>query len=548
MHHCGPMKIERGSALWGKGSRGALLVLALLAIVAAFAASARADSGRTAWVPSYLVTQAQTNPDQLFNVIVQGQPGDNSGSVAAIFTSNKTDGTPGKLKAQFQSINGVAGSVTGKDLLKLAQSQHVASIVPDVSESSQDYLSQLVWQQTVNLLPTLGWGLSPAPKAPTIAIVDSGVDRSKLQDFGARVVASVDFSGTAQNADDEGHGTMVAGLAAGAGLYGGVARNANLVSLRTSDRTGASRMSDVILACDWILQNKDKYGIRVANFSMRSSVPSSFRYDPLDKAVEALWFRGVVVVAAVGNYGVNGQPTKIQYSPGNDPFVISVGALDTNGTAQAIDDKPASWSAYGHTLDGFAKPDLSAPGRWMVAPVPMGSYLATSAPDRVVAPGYMWMSGTSLAAPVVSGAAAAVLAVHPTWTPDQVKGALMRTAQRLASDSAHAGGVGEVNVGKAAALTTAPNPNTNLDRFLTTDANGRTAFDGTTWMYSLKGATDWSATDWSSTDWSATDWSATDWSATDWSATDWSATDWSATDWSATDWSATDWSATDWSQ
>jgi subtilisin family serine protease len=312
MRNCGQFMNERGSALWGKGSRGAAVLVAVLAVFSAFAASARADGSAQAWVPSYLVAQAQANPDQLFNVVVQGRPGDNSASVAAIFTSARSAGAPGQLKAQFQSINGVAGSITGKDLLKLAQSNHVASIVPDVKESSQDYQSQLVWQSTVNLLPTLGTLLAPAKQAPAIAIVDSGVDASKLQDFGARVVASVDLSGTAQAADDEGHGTMVAGLAAGAGLYPGVARNASLVSLRTSDRTGASRMSDVIRACDWILQNKDKYGIRVANFSMRSSVPSSFRYDPLDKAVESLWFHGVVVVAAVGNYGVAGQPVKIQ--------------------------------------------------------------------------------------------------------------------------------------------------------------------------------------------------------------------------------------------
>jgi len=172
--------------------------------------------------------------------------------------------------------------------------------------------------------------------------------------------------------------------------------------------------------------------------------------------------------------------------------------------------------------------------------------LADSAPDRVLAPGYMWMSGTSLASPIVAGAAAQVLARHPNWTPDQVKGALMLSASRTAAG--HAGGTGEVNAAKAASLLSPPNPQTNLDKFIATDANGNRYFDGTTWMNTVRTATDWSATDWSATDWSATDWSATDWSATDWSATDWSATDWSATDWSATDWSATDWSATDWSQ
>src|SRR4029077_12491856 len=157
---------------------------------------------------------------------------------------------------------------------------------------------------------------------PAIAVVDSGIDATKVGDFGARIVANVNLSSLSPHAtgDDEGHGTMVAGLAAGAGsLYPGVARNAPIVGLRTADASGASRMSDVIAACDWILQHKTQYNIRVANFSMASSAASSFRYDPLDAAVEKLWFNGIVVVAAVGNYGTAGAPVQVAHAPGNDP-------------------------------------------------------------------------------------------------------------------------------------------------------------------------------------------------------------------------------------
>jgi serine protease AprX len=545
----------RANALWGRGGgkRAAFLVsfaLLVLAFVpaASFASNGNGNGNTSAFVPSTLRDQATQNPDKIFDVVVRGKAGERSASIATYFTTGQ--GTA-KLKKQFYSIAGVAGSLSGADLLKLANNNHVLSIVPDsvLASTSTAYVDQEEWRTETGIASLWGTALAPAPQAPAIAIIDSGVDASKAGDFGTRVVASVNFCSTCTDGttDDEGHGTMVAGLAAGASsTYPGVAQNAPIVSLRTADANGASKLSDVISACDWILANKATYNIRVANLSMVNSAKSTFRYDPLDAAVERLWFNGVVVVAAVGNYGT-GAPVQVAYAPANDPFVISVGALDTQSTTVSSDDTVAPWSAFGHTLDGFSKPEISAPGRWMIAPVPMGSTLPTAAPDRVVAPGYMWMSGTSLAAPIVSGAAAQILASHPSWTPDQVKGALMSTASKLPLATSFSGGVGELNAVAANAVVTPPNPQSNLDKFITTDANGNPVFDQASWFNTVSTTPSWTATDWSATDWSATDWSATDWSATDWSCTDWSATDWSATDWSATDWSATDWSATLWS-
>jgi serine protease AprX len=486
------------------------------------------------------MANAQASPAATFDVIVQGRPGQNSASIAKDF-----GGVAGQTKRAFYSINGVAGSLTGAQLVKLAQNNHVLAITPDVLLGSTSYSSQEVWRATTGVSSLWGTpnplGLLVAPQAPAIAIVDSGIDSSKVADFGARVVAHVDFCSlcpAGSTGDLEGHGTMVAGLAAGNGsLYPGVARNANLVDLRTTRADGASRTSDVLAATDWILQNKDKYGIRVANYSMRSANPSSFRFDPLDKAVESLWFNGVVVVAAAGNFGVENTPQAMRFAPGNDPFVITVGATQTQSTTTPSDDTVAPFSAFGHTPDGFTKPDISAPGRMIISTVPMGSTLPTTVPDRVVAPGYMWMSGTSLAAPIVAGAAAQVLANHPTWTPDQVKGALMKSASRLSAVSNDAGGVGELNAARAVALNSAPNPQKNLDKFIAPDANGQLFFNGDAWAAAVASQTDWSETDWSETDWSETDWSETDWSETDWSETDWSETDWSETDWSETDWS-----------
>jgi serine protease AprX len=544
---------ERNSALWGTGSRGGdpravkaglrlAAVAASLAAIVAFPATAAAGSVN-AFVPTQLMANAQASPTATFNVIVQGRPGQNSAGIARDF-----DGVAGRIKRAFYSIDGVAGSLTGAQLVKLAQSNHVLAITSDVRLESSAYQSQEVWRDTTGvstLWKTFSRPSSLAPQAPAIAIVDSGIDSSKVADFGARVVTHVDFCSlcpAGSPGDLEGHGTMVAGLAAGAGsLYPGVARNANLVDLRTTGADGASRTSDVLAATDWILQNKDRYGIRVANYSMRSANPSSFRFDPLDAAVESLWFNGVVVVAAAGNYGVENTPQVVRYAPGNDPFVITVGATGTQGTKTASDDTLAPWSAFGHTLDGFAKPEISAPGRMLISAVPMGSTLATTAPGRVVAPGYMWMSGTSLSAPIVAGAAAQVLALHPGWTPDQVKGALMASATPLLSVGGYAGGVGEVNAAAAAAVASPTNPQSHLNAFVAPDVNGRLQFNGDAWLATVA-STDWSETDWSETGWAQTDWSETDWSETDWSETDWSETDWSETDWSETDWSETDWS------
>src|SRR5919112_2790313 len=291
--------------------------------------------------------------------------------------------------------------------------------------------------------------MGPAPQAPAIAIVDSGVQARS--DFGGRLVASVNLCSLCtdgSSADQEGHGTMVAGIAAGSGAYAGGAQNAPIVSIKTANGDGQSRTTDVIAAADWIVQNAKKYNIRVANFSLAGATDTSIRFDPLDRAVEALWLNGIVVVAAAGNHGQGG-PVSMSYAPGNDPFVITVGALDQNGSSDPYHDTGPSWSAYGKTMDGFSKPDLSAPGRYMVAPTPMDSSIAKTVPDRIVSDGYIWMSGTSFSAPVVSGAAAQILARHPAFTPDQVKGALMLSANYLPNVGGNAGGLGEIDAGIA---------------------------------------------------------------------------------------------------
>src|SRR5205085_1680570 len=152
--------------------------------------------------------------------------------------------------------------------------------------------------------------------------------------------------------------------------------------------------------------------------------------------------------------------------------VITAGASDTGGTIASNDDINAPWSAYGYTNDGFMKPDVGAPGRYIVGPVPPSATLMTDKPANIVGAGYMQLSGTSFSAPVVAAAAEYVLAMHPSWTPDQVKGALMATAASAPSAASRSLGVGEVKAQAAASMIAPPNPNKALDAFVKPDPAG----------------------------------------------------------------------------
>jgi serine protease AprX len=350
-------------------------------------------------------------------------------------------------------------------------------------------------------------------KPPAIAVVDTGIDASQA-DFGGRVVSQVTLTSLPGNSggDGSGHGTFVAGLAAGsAQSYAGAAPTAPIVAIDVADDKGMAMTSDVIAAVDWILANKSAKNIRVANFSLHSSVPSSFLYDPLAKAVERLWLSGVVVVAAAGNYASNGAVSGVRYAPASDPFVITVGAADIGSTMSASDDLAAPWSAHGYTLDGFAKPELGAPGRYLVAPVSAGAALALERPGSVVKPGYMRLSGTSFAAPLVAGAAAQLLALHPSWTPDQVKGALMVSAARTTAGPAL--GVGELDALTAASIQAPPNPNLSLLRYV---ADG--SFDASAWTAAVRYQPTWNAASWSSASWTSASWSSASWSSASWTS------------------------------
>jgi serine protease AprX len=548
----------RSNALWGKGGRGFVTALvAALAVSVPLASSSNDHKPGTrahrngvflvkqTYIAPVLQKRAGKSPNSKMSVIIQAS----SRFVLnhQVRTILERSGIR-KLK-KLRLIDGVAATIPGKHLADLASIKGL-TVTADAPVHVSGYNSTQLWPYAVGVASD--WNGASAPTtgaaAPTIAVVDSGIQADR-PDFAGRVLASVNLSTlTSATNDERGHGTFVAGVAAGAAKgYAGAVPQANLVSIKVMNADGMAKTSDVITACQWILANKAQYNIRVANFSLHSANKASFLNDPLDKAVEKLWFNGVVVIAASGNYAVDGKPSGVLYAPGNDPFVITVGAADLNGNASNSTHTNAPFSAYGYTPDGFAKPDIGAPGRYLVGPVPASSTLAAQRADSIVAPGYIQLSGTSFAAPVVAGAAAQILAAHPSYTPDQVKGALMVSAKPDAAAAPGSLGVGEMQMGRAVLRLSPPNPNLALDQFLRI-APGDTSpsFDAQSWFNTAKANPGWDAVSWSSSAWSGAEFDAVSWSDVSWQTVSWQTVAWSDVAWEDIAWSDVAWSDVSW--
>jgi subtilisin family serine protease len=255
-----------------------------------------------------------------------------------------------------------------------------------------------------------------------IAIVDSGI--APVVDLADHITAFYDFTNgqpgvATAPVDGYGHGTHVAGLAAGSGglsngEYGGVAPHARLIGLRVLDNSGSGSTSDVIAAIEFATANKVALGIDVMNLSLGHPPFESAETDPLVQAVEAASRAGIVVVVSAGNAGVNPQTNQVGYagilSPGNAPSALTIASAKTQNTVDPGDDLIANYSSRGPTwIDGFAKPDFAVPGQNVLAPAAPGSFLVTAYPSLVVDNNYLKLSGTSMAAGVESGLVAVVI-------------------------------------------------------------------------------------------------------------------------------------------
>ena len=370
------------------------------------------------------------------------------------------------FKREFGAVHGAAVRIPLAMLDRLLKDDKVLYVSPD-------RLSKPMWDDApppVNAaVGRQNYGVDGTGIG--IAVIDSGVyphdDLMSADMKSSRIAYSESFvPGDPNTGDAYGHGTHVAGILAGNGhdsasgypeQYVGIAPNANIINLRVLDANGGASDGAVIAAINRAIQLKNQYNIRVINLSLGRNVYESYTLDPLCQAVEAAWQSGIVVVVAAGNLGRDNSWGEQGYAtiqaPGNDPNVITVGAMSPQGTWTRTDDVVASYSSKGPTLlDHILKPDIMAPGNKITSLLSPGSTLAGKAPSTAILTStavnticdvslgvtscsttpvgsqYLQLSGTSMATPVVSAGAALMLQANPNLTPDTLKARMMRTA------------------------------------------------------------------------------------------------------------------------
>ncbi|WP_159883192.1 S8 family peptidase [Paenibacillus puerhi] len=286
-------------------------------------------------------------------------------------------------------------------------------------------------------------------KGIRIAILDTGVfPHPDLTRPVNRIVAFKDFVRNKKRPyDDNGHGTHVAGDAAGngqasRGTYRGPAPEVGIVAVKVLGKTGTGNDSTIIKGIEWCVRNRKRLGLRILTLSLGGRASSRWQDDPLCLSVENAVKAGLVVSVAAGN---SGPRKKTIESPGITPSALTIGAADDRRTVTQKDDVIAWYSSRGPTGSGAKKPDLAAPGETITSLRAPGSALDKQYPHLRVGKAYFTLSGTSMSAPLAAGAAAQLLQRKPTLSPDQVKRLLKREAFRI-KEGANAAGSGEINL------------------------------------------------------------------------------------------------------
>jgi serine protease AprX len=446
-------------------------LLTSLALVALTAVPAYADRGDQKLDPA--LRERARAPRGSVRVILHTSDGASADSNARLV--RRLGGRTGR---RFSALRAVTAEVPEAALSSLAASREFVKVHLDREIfPTMDRTGATIGATAVR--DTLGLDGSGVG----VAIVDSGVtgwhddlgygDQWYLDwtGTGQRVTHFADFvSGYPDPYDDYGHGTHVAGVIAGNGETSGgenmgVAPRASIIALKVLDGNGRGYVSDVIAAIDYAIAYREYFNIRVLNLSVAAGVYESYETDPLTLAAKRAVEAGIVVVAAAGNLGqdAEGDP---QYggitAPGNAPWVLTVGASSHMGTGDRVDDEMAGFSSLGPTrFDYTAKPDIVAPGVGLVSMSEPGSFLYETRPLNRIwmqpfgpAP-YFSLSGTSMAAPVVSGTVALMLQANPSLTPNAVKAILQYTSETRVGYDHLTQGAGFLNAQGAVELAAA---------------------------------------------------------------------------------------------
>jgi serine protease AprX len=439
-------------------------------------------------------------------------------------------------------------------------------------------------QKTSTGVPITGTGVG-------VALIDSGVAPVQGLNDATRVVNGPDLSFESQDPatrykDTFGHGTHMGSIIAANDTSvplddpksnAGVAPGAKLISLKVATSEGATDVSQVIAGIDWVVAHRNDPGlnIRVLNLSFGTHSVQSEQVDPLSHAVESAWLNGIVVVVSVGNDGAAATSVTM---PALNPYIIAVGAADTQATDAYGDDTVASFSSAGshnrHT-------DLLAPGTSIIGLRDPGSYIDTNYPSGLVpgdSTGRLFRgSGSSQAAAVTSGAIALLLQKRPTLSPDQVKALLMATANPLPKVTGYAKGAGELNIKGAvgAALPSTytqvwprstgtgsleksrgtahvTDPDAGTDLVGETDIMGQ-PWNAAAWAAKASAGTAWTGGTWNSAIWTGsafgagtTSWTGVSWTGNSWTGRSWTGRSWTGAVWDGRSWTGRSWSGGSW--
>ncbi|MFI5494366.1 S8 family serine peptidase [Actinoplanes sp. NPDC051859] len=459
----------------------------------------------------------------------------------------------------------------------------VAPAGPAQADVTKSTSGGWLWQGTTRTVgnvrddvnfPGLPSNVKPTGKGVGIALIDTGVAPVPGLRTG-NVVNGPDLSFDSQNpatryVDGMGHGTHLAGLiSARTAGFTGLAADAKLTSIKVGAANGAVDVSQVIAAIDWATAHRNddpKNPIKVMVLAYGTDGTQSSIIDPLSAAVENAWRAGITVVVAGGNGGIKAK----LLNPATDPFVIAVGALDDNATANWSDDKLAEFSSGGSSS---RYPDVISSGRSLVSLRAPGSAIDKLYPEARIGTDYFVGSGSSQAAAVTGAVVADLLQLFPKLTPNQIKAVIRDSSETITAsnrvqyrvlDIARAWRAYSWSPERFNVWSTAQRfiPSTGLgtlegSRGSAHVTDGKVVLKGENDIFGAFSTKKWAVASALQKSWSGGSWMGNDWTSTgygsgpsgmsSWTGRSWSGRSWSGRSWSGNSWNSVSWQGSSWS-